>query len=381
MAITALTGTRVRERRLAMGLRQSDLARAVGISGSYLNLIEHNRRRVATDVLARLAEVLDTDARALGEGAGGRVLDDLRAAAASGMAAPEIDRLEDFAGRFPGWAGLIAAQHVRLGALDRAVTALNDRMTHDPHLSHSLHEVLSAVASVRATAAILAETDDLTPEWQGRFMANLHGDSERLADGAKALAAHLDGPAAADPVAASPQEEMEAWLAARGWHVEGATEAELAGLSEAGRDLSRRWLGRLRAGEGLIAAFRDALQPGSAAGLVICDASGTLTFRKPTEGFDLPRFGAACPLWPLYAALAHGRPVEAEVAMPERRFRIRAFAESRWPEGLAGPEVREAAMLIEPSAATGAALAVGTTCRICPRDPCIARREPSILRE
>ena len=39
MARSALTGTRVRERRLRIGLKQADLARAVGVSPSYLNLI------------------------------------------------------------------------------------------------------------------------------------------------------------------------------------------------------------------------------------------------------------------------------------------------------------------------------------------------------
>lgn len=37
-----LTGGRIRERRIALALRQVDLARQVGISASYLNLIEHN---------------------------------------------------------------------------------------------------------------------------------------------------------------------------------------------------------------------------------------------------------------------------------------------------------------------------------------------------
>ncbi|MDP1576045.1 MAG: helix-turn-helix transcriptional regulator, partial [Cypionkella sp.] len=45
MPISALTGTRLRERRVALGQRQADLAETVGISASYLNLIEHNRRR------------------------------------------------------------------------------------------------------------------------------------------------------------------------------------------------------------------------------------------------------------------------------------------------------------------------------------------------
>ena len=41
-----LTGGRIRERRIALGLRQAELAPRAGISASYLNLIEHNRRRI-----------------------------------------------------------------------------------------------------------------------------------------------------------------------------------------------------------------------------------------------------------------------------------------------------------------------------------------------
>ena len=65
-------------------------------------------------------------------------------------------------------------------------------MTHDPHLSASLHEVLSSLSSVRATAAILAETADLDAGLAARFHRNLHKDSERLAAGAEALVAFLD---------------------------------------------------------------------------------------------------------------------------------------------------------------------------------------------
>ncbi|MGA1234498.1 MAG: helix-turn-helix domain-containing protein, partial [Lutimaribacter sp.] len=38
-----LTGTRIREKRIAKRVRQADLALRVGISASYLNLIEHNK--------------------------------------------------------------------------------------------------------------------------------------------------------------------------------------------------------------------------------------------------------------------------------------------------------------------------------------------------
>lgn len=428
MAITALTGTRLRERRLALGLRQADLSRQAGISPSYLNLIEHNRRKVTPDVLSRLAQVLGLETAALAEGAGQALAEDLRAAAAGLPGVPaELDRLEEFAGRFPGWAAVTAGLQARAGQLERAVEALNDRMTHDPHLSAALHELLSALTSVRATAEILAETGDLDPGLQARFHRNLHLDSERLAGGAEALVAYLDGTDGGgegrEQGLAAPQEEVEDWLARQGWHLAAletgdlaAHDADVAALaSSAARALARAHLaqaaedarllplaafGRAQQEIGsdparLAAAFgtdvirvmrRLALLPGAAAGFVSCDASGTLTFRKPASGFALPRFGAACPLWPLYAALGRPmQPVRAQVQTPGpsgARFTALAFCQPRLAAGFAGPELREAAMLIlpDPGPATGA-LGIGSTCRICPRGDCPARREPTITRE
>ncbi|MES2844649.1 MAG: short-chain fatty acyl-CoA regulator family protein [Pseudomonadota bacterium] len=428
MPMTALTGSRVRERRMSLGLRQADLARDAGISASYLNLIEHNRRRVGADVLVRLAGVLAVPVAALSMGTEGILTQDLRAAAAAVGGAPraELDRTEDFATRFPGWAGVVAALHARAAGLERAVAALNDRITHDPHLSASLHELLSAVASVRSTAAILAESDQIDPVWRERFHHNLHQDSERLAVGAEALVAYLDGSAQAEGQGvADPQDELEVWLSAQGWHLAAletggagpqALEAGIAALAtRAARDLARAWVAQAMRdaqalpladlaqaittfgpdparladafGVDILSVFRRlALRPGSPFGLVTCDGSGTLLFRKPADGFAVPRFGAACPLWPLYTALSHpASPVEALVETAGRggaRFRIRAFCRTRFPAGFAGPEVREAAMLIQPQPdGAGQAMAVGSTCRICPRANCPARREPSILSE
>ena len=66
---TGSTGARLRERRIAVGLKQAELAEMVGISASYLNLIEHNRRRIAGKLLINLASALNLDAGILSEGA------------------------------------------------------------------------------------------------------------------------------------------------------------------------------------------------------------------------------------------------------------------------------------------------------------------------
>ena len=71
----------------------------------------------------------------------------------------------------------------------------------------------------------------------------------------------------------------------------------------------------------------------------------------------------------------------ATVGSGGRRFAVRAFCQPRYPGGFGGPELREAAMLILPDAAGKGDVLVGSTCRICARSACPARREPSILAE
>ena len=419
MPLSALTGTKLRERRLAAGLRQADVAARAGISASYLNLIEHNRRKVTAEVMERLADVLAIDRAALAEGKDAALVEDLRAAAARGGSQAEVERVEDFVDRFPGWAGLLAALSSRALALERAVEALNDRMTHDPHLSQSLHELLSSLSAVRATAAILAETPDLEPEWAARFHRNLHQDSERLVAGAEALVSFLDAGQGIDEQGiAAPQEEVEDWLRGRAWAISDAElakglESEIGQLaSTAARSLARDHVDRIAVDAALVPqdVFAEALaelgpdplaladrfgasplvimrrlagMAGVQAGLVACDGSGTLTFRKPATGFPLPRFGSACPLWPLYSALGRPRqPFEARVQMAgqmDRRHRVIAWAETRHPQGLRGPELREAAMLILPDEGGGVVHRIGSSCRVCARGDCPARREPSIL--
>jgi len=427
MAKGLLSGSRIRALRSARGLGQAELARKVGVSASYLNLIEHNRRRAGARLLSALAQALDVAPDTLDEGAGDALRDALRAAAAAAEAArlvPEADRAEEFAGRFPGWAALVVAMAQRLEGQERAIERLNDRMAHDPNLSAALHEIVSAVTAVQSTVAILVETPDLEPDWRARFEGNIHTDSRRLGVAAEALVAYLDE-SAAEAALASPLEEMESWLARREHQMPAleVPDADLSALVEgqpelasgAARALARDWLMRAAqdaralpmarllpvlakrgALEGMAQALgvdlallfrRLALVPpakgGVRYGLVICDGSGTLTFRRPLPGFALPRFGGACPLWPLFQALTQpARPLRAVLEMPGlpvQTFLAHAVAGPRHAPGFDQPPVWESLMLLSAHPVAEAALPVGPSCRICPRLDCAARREPSII--
>lgn len=424
MPLSALTGTRIRETRTRLRMRQAELAKKVGVSGSYLNLIEHNRRRIAPDLLQRVAQVLGVSEDHLSGGvAEGDLIHDLRAMAAQADA-EGIERVEEFAGRFPGWAQLAARHHARIVSLERTIETLSDRMTHDPHLSAALHEMLSAAASVRSTAAILSEAEDIAPDWRKRFEQNLAEDSARLAQGAETLVGFLDGQAAQETGIAAPLEEVEGWLARHDWHfasVEAGEAGEdlIAGApelaSQAAQALAQDYLaiyrrdaarlplaslqtalarigpdpGKIAQSLGVSPALvirRLAVLPGNGAqafGMVACDGSGTLIFRRPLPGFTLPRFGAACPLWPLYQALSHpGRPIKAAVRFAGevgQSFSTWAICQPAWPDGYDQPPLLRSYMLIRPGGDTDRTQEIGTSCRICPRNPCSARREPPII--
>lgn len=410
-----LIGTRIRERRLSLGRRQTEVARHADISAAYLNLIEHNRRPVGEALLSRLAEALEIDARELASDREEILISGLREAAAlvAGQSLPvELDQIAEFAARFPGWAGALSASVRRADALERRLVALSDRMTRDPYLLATLHEIQSAVTAVRSTASILAETPDIEPEWRDRFHGNLDADSQRLSRTAQSLVTYLDT-FEDDAVPMSPQEEVEAWAAAG--QSDPAEAAELA--SDAARAMARGVLAAqardraalpdaalaalaedtavpdpgllaLRGGWPLDLVLRrlGVLRPGpwADAGLVICDGSGAPLFRYAPPGFELPRPGEGCALWPLFEALAQPQlPVARLIETPGgSRYLAWAVAERLLPMGFDGPALSRAQMLLLPAPAAAdarPALPVGPACRICPRPACPARHEPSIL--
>ncbi|MBT25182.1 short-chain fatty acyl-CoA regulator family protein [Thalassobius sp. S69A] len=428
-----LTGTRIRERRMMLGARQADLARDVGISASYLNLIEHNRRRIGGKLLLAIARALGVEPSALTEGAEAALIATLREARAADPAAgAELDGLEDFAGRFPGWAQLLEKRHRRVLELERTIETLSDRLTHDPHLAAALHEMISTITAIRSTASILAETRELEPEWRDRFHRNINEDADRLAHSAKALVGYLDSTEDTEEIElSSPQDELDAFLGDSGYHmplleeleavdVEALVERQEVLQSSAARAMARSYLNRyakdakaMPLPQTIAALGQHGLNPsalaahfqvdlasvmrrlaeiplgaaGRAVGLVSCDASGTMTFRKAVDGFTLPRFGAACPLWPLFRALSQPMvPVRQVVQQAGRGsgvFVTYSIAQPSGPVSFDTPPLFEAYMLILPLESGERppedAVEVGVSCRICPREACPGRREPSIL--
>lgn len=114
-----LAGHAVRRARRQAGLTQAAMAEVLGISASYLNLVERNQRPVSAQLLVRLAERFDFDPRALAAAEPGGGADAIRRRLADPLFADlEIDRNEvaEWLATAPGGAEAFARAFDRGGA-------------------------------------------------------------------------------------------------------------------------------------------------------------------------------------------------------------------------------------------------------------------------
>lgn len=208
----AIVGTRIRERRRALGITQVDLARRIGISASYLNLIERNKRGIAGSLLLRAAAALELGLDDLDGAAERRLLETLAELAHAPDLATlgiEAESAGELIGRYPGWARAVAALARSERAAAAEARALADRLTHDPFLGEAVHRMLTRVAAVRSASEILVDYADLPPERRTRFLAIIHDEARALTDVGEALAAYFDK-AEETGRALTPIDEVEA---------------------------------------------------------------------------------------------------------------------------------------------------------------------------
>jgi XRE family transcriptional regulator, fatty acid utilization regulator len=114
-----LAGHAVRRLRRTLGLTQAAMAEALGVSPSYLNLVERNQRPVSATLMLRLAEVYDFHPRSLAAAEPGGGAEALRRRLADPIFADlEIDRhqMEEWLAGAPGGAEAFARAYDRIGS-------------------------------------------------------------------------------------------------------------------------------------------------------------------------------------------------------------------------------------------------------------------------
>lgn len=213
-------GVRIRRKRLAAGLSQVALARSLGISASYLNLIENNKRSIGGKLLLRIGERLGIDLEHLSGESEARTI----AAIGDLMADPlmngidiEQQAIRDLVARFPEAGTALARLHRAYADASMEIEVLQHRLKSDPLLSQLLHEILNRIAGIKSGAEILADIPDLTDDERGRFIANINTEARELVPATQGLVAYFDQTAARQrPV--SPLGEVDEALIANNNH-------------------------------------------------------------------------------------------------------------------------------------------------------------------
>ena len=238
-------GVRIRRRRLEAGLSQAALARTLGISASYLNLIENNKRGIGGKLLLRIGERLGIDLEHLSGESEARNI----AAIGELMADPLMSGIElhqpsirDLVARFPEAAAALARLHRAYADANMEIEVLQHRLKSDPLLSRLLHEILNRIAGIKSGAEILADIPDLTDEERSRFIATINAEARELVPTTQSLVAYFDQTSARQrPV--SPLGEVDEALIVRNNHfpqletVAEVLRRELAGTGPLDEDL------------------------------------------------------------------------------------------------------------------------------------------------
>jgi len=161
------------------------MAGRLGISASYLNLIENDRRPLTPVLLGRLAEAYGVDEQVFLADAPARLRADLAAVVEDPLyPGPRLGAraLTELAATLPEVGrALLALFRVYL-ATRREAAGLGERLAGDPFLTEARHRLLTRLTSIRSYSEILRDNVDLAVERRERFADVLVDEGEQLTD-------------------------------------------------------------------------------------------------------------------------------------------------------------------------------------------------------
>lgn len=245
-------GFRISNRRKSLRISQAGLARLVGISPSYLNLIENNKRDIGGSLLQRIAQQLQIDIDDLTGQAEQKLLQDLEEAYAEPLVESlpfQPDERRQLVAQYPASAAALARLHRAYSGAVANADAYADRLRSDPLLSELLHQILSGITAVRSSAEILEEVSDLDEAERGQFLGAIGRETRILSDVARNLIGQFES-SSQRRSSVSPGREIDDLIIQRDNHfpeLENAAEALRGEIERAGVfgvDTLRDLLGR-----------------------------------------------------------------------------------------------------------------------------------------
>lgn len=240
-------GHRIRKRRQELGRSQQGLASQVGISASYLNLIEHNKRPIGGALLHRIAAAVGLDSRSLAGTEEARLIAELAEVAAdasvTGVELAPADAAELVAHNPQAARAILGLYRVYREARLRS-DLLRERLGEETFLFDVSNQILALITTIRSYSEILQDFGDLSDDERIGFVNTLVEEAETLAARAGDMFDFLSGRGARRPRPA-PREEIEDFVSDHANHFPRLEEA------------AERTLARLSAGQPSLEALRE----------------------------------------------------------------------------------------------------------------------------
>jgi hypothetical protein len=437
-------GPKLRRLRRDLGLNQTKMAEDLGISPSYVNLMERNQRPVSAQILIRLADVYDLDVKMLAAGEDDRSLAEIgevmRDPIFQDLAVP-AQELRDLVETCPSLALAMqrlyqAYQQTQRGPEDGTAaapafepveavrSAIETARNHFPELDEAAETLaaelgepgadffaaLAARLQARHGVRVRVVPAEVMTGALRRFdrhrrhllLSEMLGASGRTfgaafqlatMEQAAALDAAVEASALTDPTA---RRMFRVFLAN---YFAGAVLMPY-GRFFAAAESSRYDIAML--GRRFGASFEQVchrlttLQRPSTKGvpffMIRVDDAGNVSKRHASGRFHLSRYGGTCPLWNLHETFRTPSTIlTQQLEMPDgSRFFSVASAVAGTPQPLPKREARfaiglvcemkYASRLAYADGHAGEPMPIGTNCRLCERTDCVQRAEPPAAR-
>jgi hypothetical protein len=215
-------GSKIREQRKALSITQAALAQRCGISASYLNLIEGDRRNIGGALLKRVADELGVPLERFDGAAERHLLHELAEIAADPLVVAfglglDPAAAADLAAEHTPWARAVVSLHRACVDRNEVVAALSDRYKRDPFLGDAVQGMASHLASISFSVAALESDTTLDREQRQHLVSAIAEDSRRLSAVTQTLSGFLaQAPSAARPM--TPIEELEDFIVSHDNH-------------------------------------------------------------------------------------------------------------------------------------------------------------------
>ncbi len=178
-------GNKLRILRKDRGLSQVKLASNMGISASYLNLIEHNQRNLTVPLLLRISEILNIPLQAFSPQHDAQQVSELteilKDPIYKGLMTGEDD-ISEMVHSSPALSQALTKTYGAYRNFMEDFQVLNERLAQDPLLSSNIHRLRTLLTSIVSFSQILHDNADLPSSERQNFQKIVLDESENLSD-------------------------------------------------------------------------------------------------------------------------------------------------------------------------------------------------------